>query len=157
MGLPLYDVSVRTSQVTSAQVLCALLPGAAALGTGRPLRMKTMTVSNTTGTGFGFGFGVATAAGATPGGGSTPVRRSMTTGAFDPPATAQSCYTTYATQPTAPATYNGRLWVPANAMVVWTWDDGEELLVPPNATPLPFCLWLTGTGQIADVTLSWEE
>lgn len=34
-------------------------------------------------------------------------------------------------------------------------------LVPPAAalaaTPLPFCIFNTGIGQIADVTLSWTE
>ncbi len=155
MGYPIYDVSVRTSQVTSAQVLCALLPAAAAAGTGRPLRMRQISVSNTTATGFGIGLGQATSAGVTPGAGSAPTRRGPST--VDPASTAQSCYTTYATQPTAPSTYNARLWVPGNSLVIWVFPEGEEYVVMPASTPFPFCLWNTGTGQISDVTLSWEE
>jgi hypothetical protein len=68
MGLPIFETSVRTSQVTSGQVLCSLLPQAAALGTGRIIRLRGMAISNTTATGFGIGWGLATAAGATPGG-----------------------------------------------------------------------------------------
>lgn len=151
----MYDASVRTTQVTSGQVLCALLPQAAAPGTGRPLRLRQLAISNTTATGFGVGVGLASAAGATPGAGATPVRRGPA--AFEPPSTAQALYTTYATQPTAPTTYHTRFWVPGNSLVIWAWNDGEELIVPPAATPLPVGVWNTGTGQISDVTFSWEE
>lgn len=155
MGYPIYDASVRTSQVTSGQVLCALLPQAAAAGTGRQVRLRQLVICNTTATAFGVGLGQATAAGATPGGGVTPVRRTPTN--YDPAPTAANFYTTYATQPTAPTVYNARIWVPGNSMVTWAYNDGEELVAMPAATPLPLCLWLLSTGQISDVTFSWEE
>jgi hypothetical protein len=47
--------------------------------------------------------------------------------------------------------------VPGSSLVIWTFNEGEELLVPPAATPLPLCVFNTGTGQVADVTLTWEE
>jgi len=158
MGLPLYDASVRTSQVTSGQVLCALLGPTGAVGTARAIRIRQVIISNTTATGFGVGLGLAGGAGATPGGGagSPPgVRRGSS--AIDTPSVAANLYTTYATQPTVPSIYAFRLWVPGSSMVVLPFADGDELVVPPAATPLPFCIWNTGTGQIADVSLTWEE
>lgn len=155
MGYPIYDVSVRTSQVTSGQVLCALLPQAAAAGTGRPARIRQIAISNTTATAYGVGIGIATAAGATPGAGAAPIRRGPTT--IDPPPSTQSLYTTYATQPTAPTVYHARLWIPGSSLVIWYYNDGEELVLSPASTPLPMGIWLTSTGQISDVTISFEE
>jgi hypothetical protein len=66
-------------------------------------------------------------------------------------------WSTFGTTPTAPAGFTARLWVPGNSLVVWAFADGDELIVPPAATPLPFCVFNTGTGQIADVSLTWEE
>lgn len=154
MGLPMYDCAVRTSNVTANAPLAALLPQAAAPGTGRAVRLRYLVVSNTTATGFGIGWGMATSAGATPGGAGTIVKRS-TTFALDP-ASVCTLNTTYGTAPSF-AGLNGRLWVPGNSTVIWSWPDGEELLVPPAATPFPFIVVNTGTGQIADLTLTWEE
>ena len=160
MGLPLYDASCRTSQVTSGQVLCALLPAVGAAGSAvgvRTLRVRQIMICNTTATGFGVGVGLATAAGATPAGGvgSPPGQRRG--GSTDAPSSAQNLFTTYATQPTAPAVYPFRLWVPGSSMVILPFAVGDELVVAPAATPLPFCIWNTGTGQIADVSITWEE
>lgn len=156
MGLPLYDCSVRTSVVASGGALVQLVPQAAAQGTGRSVRIRQVAISNTTATGFGVGLGVASAAAVTPGGAGTILRRSNTVGPIDPPSTA-SVFTTFATTPTAPAGYTARLWVPGNSLVVWGFPDGDELIVPPAATPLPFCVFNTGVGQVADITLTWEE
>lgn len=156
MGLPIFETSVRTSQVTSGQVLAALLPQASALGTGRVLRLRTLVISNTTATGFGVGWGLATAAGATPGGAAAVILR-RGSAAVDAASVAQALYTTYATQPTAPTAYNTRLFVPGSGTLIWTWGDGEELVVPPAATALPFCVWNTGVGQVSDLSLAWEE
>lgn len=156
MGYPIYDVAFRSSQVAAASILGAILPQAAAAGTGRPIRMRQMSISNTTGTGFGVGWGVAANAGTTPGAAvGTPVRRGPST--YDPPSSVQGVYTTYATNPTAPTVYSGRLWVPGNSTVIWQWGDGEEQVVMPAATAIPFCLFNTGTGQLADVIFTWEE
>lgn len=156
MGLPMYDCAVRTSVVASGGALVQLVPQAAALGTGRMVRMRQVAISNTTATGFGVGLGIASAAAVTPATAGTILRRSNTVGPTDPASTAL-VWSTFATTPTAPGGYSARLWVPPNGLVVWTWDDGDELMVPPAATPLPFCVFNTGTGQIADVTLTWEE
>ena len=155
MGYPIYDVSVRTSQVTAGQVMCALLPQAAAAGTGRPARLRQIAICNTTTTAFGVGIGIAGGAGATPGGAAAPVRRGPST--YDPPASTANLYTTYATQPAVPTNYSARLWVPGGSMVVWYYNDGEELVVMPAATPIPFCIWNISTGQVSDVTISFEE
>ena len=156
MGLPLYDCSVRTSVVASGGALVQLVPQAAAIGTGRMIRLRQVAISNTTATGFGVGIGVATAAAVTPATAGTIVRRSNTVGAIDPPSVSL-VWSTFATTPTAPAGYTARLWVPGNSLVVWGFPDGDELLVPPAATPLPFCVFNTGVGQVADVSLTWEE
>jgi hypothetical protein len=156
MGLPIFETSVRTSQVTSGQVLCSLLPQASALGTGRIIRLRGMAISNTTATGFGIGWGLATAAGATPGAAAGVILR-RGSAVIDAASVVQAVYTTYGTQPTAPAAYNGRLFVPGAGTLIWTWDNGEELIVPPAATALPFAIWNTGAGQVSDVTLWWEE
>lgn len=156
MGLPLYDCAVRTTVVTAAGAQVQLVPPAAALGTGRMVRLRQVTVSNTTATGFGIGLGIATAAAVTPATAGVPVRRSNTVGAIDA-APISLVWTSFATTPTAPTGFSARLWVPGNSMVVWVYNEGEELYVPPAATPLPFCVWNVGTGQIADITLSWEE
>ena len=156
MGLPLYDCSVRTSVVTSGGAMVQLVPEAAALGTGRACRIRQVAISNTTATGFGVGLGVATAAAVTPATAGTILRRSNTVGPIDPPSKSL-VWSTFATTPTAPAGYTARLWVPGNSLVVWTFPDGDELIVPPAATPLPFCVFNTGTGQVADITLTWEE
>lgn len=156
MGLPLYDCSVRTTVVTSGAAMVQLVPQAAALGTGRACRIRQVAISNTTATGFGVGLGVATAAAGTPATAGVIVRRSNSVGPIDPPSTAL-VWTAFTTTPTAPSGYTARLWVPGSQMVVWNFPDGDELIVPPAATPLPFCIFNTGTGQIADITLTWEE
>jgi hypothetical protein len=92
----------------------------------------------------------------TPATAGTILRRSNAVGPIDAPSVSL-VWTTFATTPTAPVGYSARLWVPGSSLVIWTWNEGEELIVPPNATPLPFCVFNTGTGQVADVSLSWEE
>jgi hypothetical protein len=154
MALPIYDCAVRTSVVASGGALVQLVPPTGAVGTGRMVRLRQVSISNTTATGFGVGLGIATAAAVTPATAGTIVRRS--TPSIDA-APISLVWTTFATTPTAPSGYSARLWVPGNSMVVWVFNEGEELLVPPAATPLPFCVFNTGTGQVADVTLTWEE
>jgi hypothetical protein len=156
MAAPLYDCAVRTSVVASGGAMVQLVPPAAALGTGRIIRLHQIAVSNTTATGFGVGLGIATAAAVTPATAGTVLRRTNTVGATDP-AAISLVWSTFGTTPTAPAGYSVRLWVPGNSMVVWVWNEGEELLVPPASTPLPFCVFSTGTGQVADISLTWEE
>jgi hypothetical protein len=156
MGLPLYDVAVRTSVVASGGAMVQLVPQAAAVGTGRMIRIRQVSISNTTATGFGVGLGVATAAAVTPATAGTILRRSNAVGPIDPPSTALA-WTTFATTPTAPAGYTARLWIPGNSLVIYGFADGDELLVPPASTPLPFCVFNTGTGQISDISLTWEE
>lgn len=156
MGLPLYDCAVRTSVVASGGALVQLVPQASALGTGRACRIRQVAISNTTATAFGVGLGVATVAAVTPATAGTILRRSNTVGATDPPSVSL-VWSTFGTTPTAPAGYTARLWVPASSLVIWNFADGDELVVPPAATPLPFCVFNTGTGQVADVTLTWEE
>ena len=156
MGMPLFDLAVRTSVVAAGGAMVQLVPSAQALGTGRLLRLRQVAISNTTATSFGIGIGVATAAAVTPATAGTIVRRSNAVGATDAASTA-TAFTTFATTPTAPAGYNVRLFVPASSTVIWVFNEGEELVVPPSATPLPLCVFSTGTGQIADITLTWEE
>lgn len=156
MGLPIYDCAVRTSVVASGGALVQLVPPTGALGTARAVRLRQVCISNTTATAFGVGLGIASAAAVTPATAGTIVRRSNTVGAIDAPA-GSLVWTTFATTPTAPAGYTARLWVPGSSMVVYTFNEGEELIIPPAATPLPFCVFNTGTGQVADITLSWEE
>lgn len=157
MGYPMFDCAVRTSNVTSGASLVTLVPQAAAIGTGRVIRMRQVAISNTTATGFGIGLGIGGSAGTTPATPGTILRRGTTVGATDPATTSQGVFTSYTTQPTTPTAYSVRLWVPGSSMVVWVWNDGEELIVPPAATALPFGVWNTGVGQISDITLTWEE
>lgn len=152
----LFDCAVRTSVVASGGALVQLVPPAAALGTGRMLRLRQVAISNTTATAFGVGLGIATAAAVTPATAGTILRRTNTVGAVDA-ASVANVWTTFATTPTAPSAYSARLFIPASSLVVWVFNEGEELMIPPAATPLPFCIFNTGTGQIADVTLTWEE
>ncbi len=154
MGYPLFDCAVRTSVVASGGALVQLVPPAAAVGTGRMVRLRQVCISNTTATAFGVGLGIATAAAVTPATAGVIARRS--TAATDP-APISLVWTTFATTPTAPTGYNARLWIPASSLVIYGFGDGEELMVPPAATPLPFCVFNTGVGQVADVTLTWEE
>lgn len=156
MGLPMFDCAVRTSVVASGGALVQLVPPAAALGTGRMVRVRQVAISNTTATGFGVGLGIATAAAVTPATAGTILRRSNTTGPVDPPSVA-NVWTTFGTTPTAPTGYSARLWIPGSSLVIWNFDEGEELMIPPAATPLPFCVFNTGTGQVSDITLTWEE
>jgi hypothetical protein len=111
MGLPLFDCSVRTSVVASGGALVQLVPQAAALGTGRVVRLRQCAISNTTATGFGVGLGIATAAAVTPATAGTILKRS--TGAFDANPTA-SVFSTFGTTPTAPTGFNARLFVPGS-------------------------------------------
>lgn len=156
MGMPLFDCSMRTSVVASGGALIQLVPPAAALGTGRMLRLRQVAVSNTTATAFGVGLGVASVAAVTPATAGVILRRSNTVGPIDA-ASVALVWTTFATTPTAPAGYTARLWIPANSLVIYAFNEGEELLIPPAATPLPFCVFNTGVGQVADISLSWEE
>ena len=156
MAQGLIDCAVRTTVVASGGALVQLVPPAAALGTGRLVRLRQMTVSNTTATAFGIGVGVASAAAVTPATAGIPLRRTNTVGAIEP-APISLVWTSFATTPTAPTAYSLRLWIPASSTVIYQWNEGEELYVPPAATPLPLCIFNTGTGQVADVTLTWEE
>jgi hypothetical protein len=154
MALPLFDCAVRTSVVTAAAAMVQLVPPASALGTGRMVRLRQVAISNTTATGFGVALGIATAAAVTPA--TAGVVHKRTSGAWDP-AAISLVWTTFGTTPTAPTDYSARLWVPGNALVIWTWNEGEELHIPPAATPLPFCVFMPATGQVCDVTMSWSE
>lgn len=156
MAAPLFDSANRTSVTASGGALVQLVPQAAALGTGRMVRLRQVAISNTTATGFGVGLGIATAAAVTPATAGTILRRTNTVGPIDP-ASVSNVWVTFGTTPTAPTGYSVRLWVPGNSLVIWTWNEGEELMVPPAATPLPFCVFNTGTGQVADITLTWGE
>lgn len=156
MGYPMYDCAVRTSVVASGGALVQLVPPAAALGTGRMVRLREVWISNTTATGFGVGLGIASAAAATPATPGVIMRRSNNVGQVDP-APISLVWTTFATTPAAPSGYHKRLWVPGNSLVIATFNEGEELMIPPAATPLPFCVFNTGTGQVADISLTWEE
>lgn len=152
----MFDVAARTSVTASGGALIQLVPPALALGTGRILRLRQIAISNTTATAFGVGLGVATVAAVTPATAQTILRRSNTVGPVDAASTAL-VWTTFGTTPTAPTAYSARLWIPASSLVVWIFNDGEELMVPPAATPLPFCVFNTGTGQVSDITLTWVE
>jgi hypothetical protein len=156
MAQPLFDCAVRTSVVASGGALVQLVPPAAALGTGRLVRLHQVAISNTTATGFGVGLGIASAAAVTPATAGTVMRRTTNVGPIDAAPTSL-VWSTFGTTPTAPAGYSARLWVPGSSLVIWVFNEGEELLIPPAATPLPFCIFNTGTGQVADVTLTWEE
>jgi hypothetical protein len=159
VGMPLYDCAVRTSVVTAAGAMVQLVPPAAAVGTGRMTRLRQVAISNTTATGFPVGLGIATAAAVTPATAGVIHKRSGGSAA----ATGQDAvaislvWVTFGTTPTAPTDYVARLWIPGNQLVVWSFNEGEELYVPPATTPLPFCIWNIATGQICDVTLTWEE
>lgn len=158
MGLPMFDAAVRTTNVTSGGMVAGLVPAAAALGTGRTLRVREIWISNTTATGFGIGIGIATAAGTGAATNGTAVRRNSLPTQVDAAPTATPVISYATTSPTAPSTaYNKRLWIPGSQLVVVVFNEGEELWVPPAATPLPVCIWNTGTGQIADVSWTWEE
>ena len=156
MGMPLFDCSMRTSVTASGGALIQLVPPALALGTGRLLRLRQVCISNTTATAFGVGLGIASAAAVTPATAGTIVRRSNNVGATDA-ASVSLVWTTFGTTPTAPTGFAARLWIPASSLVIYSFNEGEELLVPPAATPLPFCVFNTGVGQISDITLTWEE
>lgn len=156
MGLPLFDCSVRTTVTASGGALVQLVPPALAVGTGRMIRVRQVAISNTTATGFGVGLGVATAAAVTPATAGTILRRSNTVAPVDP-ASVSLVWSAFTTTPTAPTGYSVRLWVPGNSLVIWVFPEGEELMVPPAATPLPFCVFNTGTGQVSDITLTWKE
>jgi len=156
MGYPIFDCAMRTTKVASGEALIQLVPPAAALGTGRMVRLREVWISNTTATGFGVGLGIATAAAGTPATAGVIMRRSNNVGQIDP-APISLVWSGFTTTPTAPSGYHKRLWVPGNSLVIATFNEGEELMVPPAATPLPFCVFNTGTGQIADISLTWEE
>lgn len=156
MGMPLFDCAVRTSAVLSGQALVQLVPPALALGTGRLLRLREVSISNTTATAFGVGLGIATAAAVTPATAGVIMRRSNSVSPVDP-ASASLVWSTFGTTPTAPAGFSKRFWIPANSLVIYSFAEGEELMISPSATPLPFCVFNTGVGQIADVSLTWEE
>lgn len=153
MASPLYDCSARTSVTASGGALIQLVPPVAAVATGRIVRLREVAISNTTATAFGVGLGIATVAAVTPATAGTVMRRNA---GLDPAAIAL-VWTTFATTPTAPTGYNKRIWIPASSLVIYSFPEGEELLIPPNATPLPFCVFNTGTGQVADISLTWSE
>lgn len=154
MGAPMFDCAVRTSVVTTALGIVGIVPQASALGTGRLVRLRQIVISNTTATAFTVGWGLGTTAGTTPGATGTIARRAS---ASLDAASIASVPTTYTTWPTQPTALNGRLTVPGSGTLIWTYNEGEELIVPPAATPLPFVIYNIGTGQISDVTLSWTE
>lgn len=156
MGLPLFDCAVRTSVVASGGAMVQLVPPALAIGTGRMLRLRQVVISNTTATAFGVGLGIASVAAVTPATAQTILRRSNTVAPIDP-ASVALVWSTFGTTPTAPTGYSARFTVPGSSTVIYGFNEGEELYIPPAATPLPFCVFSTGTGQVADITLTWEE
>lgn len=155
MAAPLYDCAMRTSVTAAGGAMIQLVPPAAALATGRMVRVRLVTISNTTATAFPVGLGIATAAAVTPATAGTIMRRNA---GLDP-ASVSNVWTTFATTPTAPTGFNARFTVPGNSAYSWGFNEGEELIVPPASTPLPFCVFVPsgGTGQVADITLTWSE
>lgn len=153
MAAPIYDTSVRTTVVALGGAMVQLVPPVGATGTARMVRLRLVSISNTTAVGFGVGLGLATAAAVTPSGNGIIVKRSPLTA----PTPVASIFSAFVTTPTAPTGFSIRLWVPGNSTVIWVFQEGEELTVPPSATPLPFCVFSTGVGQIADITLTWTE
>lgn len=153
MASNLYDASARTSVVAIGGALIQLVPPIGAQGTARNVRLREVAISNTTATAFGVGLGIATVAAVTPATAVTIARRNN---GLDP-SPISLVWTTFATTPTAPTGFNKRLWIPASSLVIYSFNEGEELLILPNTTPLPFCVFNTGTGQIADISLTWSE
>lgn len=155
MAAPMFDCAVRTTSVTASNGQCGILPQSSAMGTGRIARLRQIVISNTTVTAFTVGWALAAGAGTTPGGNGTILRRQSS---FIDAAPVVTVPTTYATWPVIPAAgFNGRLTIPASGTLIWNYNEGEELIITPAATGLPFIIWNIGTGQIADITLSWTE
>lgn len=155
-----YELSVASAAVavTGGGVFAEILNTGAA--TNPRMKITEIDVFWATGAATNPFFGIGRP-GNTPTTGTTVVG-----GALDPPAPAAfgaTCVTGWGTAPTIPSKFFRQAAIASAGGngVIWTWPQGQELIVPPNDRSKSVILWCTSlaanTSTTVNVTIRWSE
>lgn len=153
-----YGISRASAAVTATGVLMELCqPGAA---TTPRLKLKELDVFWASGSSTSISFGIGRP-------GNTPTTGTQVVGVAEDPAApaafGATVITGWGTAPTVPATFLRQASIASSAGngIIWTWEPGGELVVPPNARNNGLLLWCTAIGSATSTTLTvtarWSE
>lgn len=153
-----YSTSKTSASVTAAGVLMEFCqPGAA---TTPRAKLKEVDVFWAAGASTSISFGIGRP-------GNTPTTGTQVVGlAEDPAAPAafgSTVITGWGTAPTIPSNFVRQASIASSGGngIIWTWDPGSELVVPPNDRTKSIVLWCTAIGSATATTLNvtwrWSE
>lgn len=153
-----YSISRASAAVTTAGILMEIgQPGAA---TTPRMKIKEIDVFWNAGASTSLAFGIGRP-------GNTPTTGTAVVGLAEDPASPAAFGSTYitgwGTAPTIPTTFLRLAAIASSAGqgVIWTWEPGGELVVPPNARNNGIVLWCTAIGSATstnvNVTVRWSE
>lgn len=153
-----YSISRASASVAAAGILMEILqPGAA---TTSRMKVKEIDVFWSSGASTSIAFGIGRP-------GNTPTTGTQVVGiAEDPAAPAAfgaTAITGWGTAPTIPGTFLRQAAIASAGGngIIWTWETGGELIIPPNARNNGIVLWCTAIGSatatVLNVTVRWSE
>jgi hypothetical protein len=146
-----YSVSRASAAVSAAGVLMEILnPGAA---TAPRMKIREIDVFWASGASTSIGFGLGRP-GNTPTTGTQVLAQAEDPSA--PAAVGATVITGWGTAPTIPANFLRQAAIASAGGngVIWTWEPGNELVVPPNNRALGLVLWCTQIGSATATTLN---
>lgn len=153
-----YGISRASASVSAAGILMELCqPGAA---TTPRMKLKELDVFWSSGASTSIAFGIGRPA-------NTPTTGTQVVGiAEDPAAPAAfgaTVITGWGTAPTIPGTFLRQAAIASAGGngIIWTWEPGGEIVIPPNDRTKSIVLWCTAIGSatatVLNVTARWSE
>lgn len=153
-----YSISRASAAVTATGVLMEICqPGAA---TTPRLKIKELDVFWASGASTSMSFGIGRP-------GNTPTTGTQVVGVAEdaaaPAAFGTTVITGWGTAPTVPTTFLRQAAIASSAGngVIWTWEPGGEVVIPPNNRAQGLVLWCTAIGSatstVLTVTVRWSE
>jgi hypothetical protein len=153
-----YSISRASASVSAAGILMEICqPGAA---TTPRMKIKELDVFWASGASTSIQFGIGRP-------GNTPTTGTQVVGLAEdvsaPAAFGTTVITGWGTAPTIPATFLRQAAIASAGGngIIWTWEPGGELVVPPNARNNGIVLWCTAIGTatatVLNVTCRWSE
>lgn len=153
-----YGIARASASVSAAGILMEILqPGA---GTTPRMKLKELDVFWSSGASTSIAFGIGRP-------GNTPTTGTQVVGiAEDPAAPAAfgaTAITGWGTAPTIPTTFYRQAAIASSGGngIIWTWEPGGEIVIPPNNRAQSILLWCTAIGTatatVLNVTARWSE
>lgn len=146
-----YSISRASAAVTATGVLMEICqPGGA---TANRLKIKEIDVFWNAGASTSIAFGIGRPA-------NTPTTGTQVVWVAEDPAspagTGATIITGWGTAPTVPTTFLRQAAVASSGGngIIWTWEPGSELVIPPNNRAQSIVLWCTAIGSATSTTLN---